>query len=156
MLVLIPTAESKFLATWHGPYEVVEKLGPVNYRVRQPGRRKPQQIYHVNLLKKWHERTALAVLWSVPRTPTVPVEVPSNEDLDPAQKQELRELIDWNTAVFSKKPGHTTLIEHHIRTRPGETVQKRPYRIPEAQREAVKQEVEAMLRMRVVEESHSA
>ena len=82
--------------------------------------------------------------------------VPSNEDLDPAQKQELRELVDRNTVVFSKKPGHTTLIEHHIRTQPGESVRKRPYRIPETQRKAVKQEVEAMLRMGGVEESHSA
>ena len=36
VLVLIPTAENKFLATWNGPYEVIEKLGPVNYSVRQP------------------------------------------------------------------------------------------------------------------------
>ena len=52
----------------------------------------------------------------------VPVVVPSNKDLDPAQKQELRELVDRNMVVFSEKPGLTTLIEHHIRTRPGETV----------------------------------
>jgi hypothetical protein len=71
VLVLIPMAESKFLATWHVPYEVIEKLGPVNYRIRQPGRRKPQQIYHMNLLKKWHEGTALVLLWSGPRTPMV-------------------------------------------------------------------------------------
>ena len=33
--------------------EVVEAVGPVNYKVRQPGRRKPTQVYHVNLLKQW-------------------------------------------------------------------------------------------------------
>ncbi len=55
VLVLIPSSECKFLARWLGPYEVVERTGPVNYRVRQPGRRKGQQIYHVNLLKPWHE-----------------------------------------------------------------------------------------------------
>jgi hypothetical protein len=110
----------------------------------------------MNLLKKWHERTALAVLWSGPRMPTGPVVVPSNEDLDPAQKQELRELVDRNTAVFSEKPCHMTRIERHIRTRPSEMVRKRPYGIPEVRRKDVKQEVEAMLRMDVVEESHSA
>jgi hypothetical protein len=89
VLVLIPTAESTSLTTWHGPYEVIEKLGSVNYRVRQLGRQIPQQIYHVNLLKSWHERTALAMLWSGPRTPTVPVVVLSKEDLDTAQKQKL-------------------------------------------------------------------
>ena len=51
--VLIPTAECKFLAKWQGPYEVVDQVGEVNYRVRQPGRRKPTQLYHVNLLKQW-------------------------------------------------------------------------------------------------------
>ncbi len=55
VLVLIPSSECKFLARWLGPYEVVERTGPVNYRVRQPGGRKVQQIYHVNLLKPWHE-----------------------------------------------------------------------------------------------------
>ena len=29
VLVLIPTAESKFLATWHGLYKVIEMLEPV-------------------------------------------------------------------------------------------------------------------------------
>jgi hypothetical protein len=46
VLVLIPTAESKFLATWHGSYEVIEMLEPVNYRARQPGRRKPTYLPH--------------------------------------------------------------------------------------------------------------
>ena len=51
VLVLVPTTECKFLARWNGPYEVLEKVGEVNYRVRQPGRRNPTQIYHVNLLE---------------------------------------------------------------------------------------------------------
>ena len=86
----------------------------------------------------------------------VPVVGPNNEDLDPAQKQELRELVDRNMALLSVKPGRTTLMEHHIRTQPRETVRKRPCRIPEAGWEGMKQEVEAMLRIGVVEESHSA
>ena len=53
VMVLIPTSECKFLAKWQGPYEVMEQVGSVNYRVRQPGRRKPTQLYHVNLLKQW-------------------------------------------------------------------------------------------------------
>ncbi|KAL1269060.1 hypothetical protein QQF64_031349 [Cirrhinus molitorella] len=35
-LVLIPTAESTFLATWQGPFEVAERIGEVNHRVTQP------------------------------------------------------------------------------------------------------------------------
>ena len=48
-----PDVGMQILAKWQGPYEVVEQVGPVNYRVRQPGRRKPTQLYHVNLLKQW-------------------------------------------------------------------------------------------------------
>ena len=56
VLVLIPTVESKFLTKWQGPYEILEKVSKVNYKVRQPGRRKPEQIYHINLLKAWRDR----------------------------------------------------------------------------------------------------
>ncbi len=37
-------AQQAFLATWQGPYTVTEKVGPVTYRVRQPGRRKEDQL----------------------------------------------------------------------------------------------------------------
>ncbi|KAL7882906.1 hypothetical protein SRHO_G00005640 [Serrasalmus rhombeus] len=42
VLVLVPTTTCKFLATWQGPYTVREKVGPINYRLDQPGRRKPR------------------------------------------------------------------------------------------------------------------
>lgn len=42
VMVLVPTAACKFLATWQGPYTVMEQVGPVTYRVRQPGRRPPK------------------------------------------------------------------------------------------------------------------
>ena len=45
VLVLVPTSECKFLARWQGPYEVVERTGPVNYKVRRPGCRKHENIY---------------------------------------------------------------------------------------------------------------
>ena len=45
VLVLVPTVECKFLATWQGPFEVIERVGKANYKVRQPGKRKGEQIY---------------------------------------------------------------------------------------------------------------
>nr|XP_014352698.1 PREDICTED: uncharacterized protein LOC106706359 [Latimeria chalumnae] len=60
VLVMIPTTEHKFLARWQGPYEIAEKINSVNYRVYQPGKRKPFQTYHLNLLKPWKDRE---VLW---------------------------------------------------------------------------------------------
>jgi hypothetical protein len=155
VLVLVPTTECKFLARWNGPYEVLEKVGEVNYRVRQPGRRRPTQIYHVNLLKKWNARDVLCSVPPKATSQTGPAKVPLGEQLSPAQRQELMELVDQNQDVFSSEPGHTNLVQHHIITEPGKKVKLRPYRIPEARREAVRTEVKTMLEAGVIEESNS-
>ena len=155
VLVLVPTTECTFLARWNGPYEVLEKVGEVNYRVRQPGRRSPTQIYHVNLLKKWNARDVLCSIPPKATSETGPAKVPLGEQLSPAQRQELMELVDQNQDVFSSEPGHTNLVQHHIITEPGKKVKLRPYRIPEARREAVRTEVKTMLEAGVIEESNS-
>jgi hypothetical protein len=122
-MVLIPTAECKFLAKWQGPYEVVDRVGELNYRVRQPGRRKPTQLYHINLLKQWRSDTtppvpAPLVLAARRDIPVVPVE----DDLSPAQKQDLEEGILQHQDVYSEVPGRTTVAQHDIWTGPGITV----------------------------------
>lgn len=61
--------------------------------------------------------------------------------LSPRQKQELRELLWRNRDIFSDLPGRTSLIAHDIITEPGKVVRLRPYRIPEAKREAIRTEV---------------
>ncbi len=89
VMVLVPTTACKFLATWQGPYTVTEKVGPVTYRVRQPGRRKEDQLYHINLLKRWvGTRTQLATLAT-----SDPGVVDMNALLSDAQKKDLHHLI---------------------------------------------------------------
>ena len=156
VLVLVPTSECKFLAKWQGPFEVVEKMGPVNYKVRRPGRRKGENIYHINLLKAWHEPEPVplpALFTSL--SPQGPPEVPIGEDLSPSQRQELREILERHQDRFTDLPGHTTVLRHDIITDPGKVIRQRPYRIPEARREAIREEVGKMLRLGVIEESHS-
>ena len=84
-----------------GPYEVIDRMGAVNYRVQQPGRRKPTQLYHINLLKQWRGGTR-------PQEPTplvlatrsdIPV-VPVGDDYSPVQKQDLDEIILQHQDVF--------------------------------------------------------
>ncbi|KAJ8375046.1 hypothetical protein SKAU_G00056260 [Synaphobranchus kaupii] len=142
VLVLVPTMECKFLAKWHGPYEVIEKVVEVNYRIRQPGRRPPEKVYHVNLLKKWVARDVLCS-FPPPQGPAKmePVEVPIGEQLSKSQRQDVTELVERHRDVFSTEAGRTALIQHHIITEPGKKVKLRPYRIPEARREAVRQEL---------------
>ncbi|XP_072768318.1 uncharacterized protein [Nerophis lumbriciformis] len=156
VLVLVPSSECKFLARWQGPYEVIERMGPVNYKVNQPGRRKGHQIYHVNILKKWHAAeplpsTAFLTAHSPQTTPPVPI----GEDLSPSQKQEVKELLGRNQDRLSELPGRTQAIKHDIETKPGKVIRQRPYRIPEARRAAIKEEVKKMLELGVIEESHS-
>ena len=156
VLVLVPTSECKFLAKWQGPYEIVEKVSPVNYKVRQPGRRRGEQIYHVNILKKWHssEPAPLPALLTT-TSPQSPPTVPFGEDLSPDQVQDVKELLLRNTDRFSELPGRTHVIHHDIYTAPGQIVRQRPYRVPQARRTAIKQEVESMLKLKVIEESNS-
>lgn len=120
VLVLVPTVECKFLATWQGPFEILEKVGEVNYKVRQPGKRKAEQIYIVNLLQKWHDQEALFSSLFL-RDPPEPAwdQVQLGPDLSPHQLQQVKELVEANQDVFSSVPGCTHLIEHEVHNQPG-------------------------------------
>ena len=157
VLVLVPTVECKFLASWQGPYKVVERVGEVNYKIRQHDKRKKIQLYHVNLLKKWHAREVLFACLP-PAASSIPArdEVQVGAGLSPHQRQMTLELVERNTDVFSSLPGQTEVVCHEIRTRPGQTVHQRPYRVPEARRVAIQEEVQKMLELGVIEESQSA
>ncbi|KAI2645215.1 Retrovirus-related Pol polyprotein from transposon 17.6 [Labeo rohita] len=151
VMVLVPSSACKFLASWQGPYTVLEKLGPVTYRLRQPGRRQPEQLYHINLLKKWvGTRDQVAAL-----SLTEPVVVDINPHLSAAQKTELQHLVSQFGDVFSSQPGQTNVVQHDIRTPPGVIVRQRPYRVPEARRQAIEEEVQQMLKLGVIEPSRS-
>ncbi|KAL0177337.1 hypothetical protein M9458_026231, partial [Cirrhinus mrigala] len=105
VMVLVPTAACKFLATWQGPYTVVERIGPVTYQ-------RTVQVYHVNLLKKWvGTRDQLAAF-----STSEPVVVDMNPHLSAAQKGELQHLIGQFSDVFSPLPGRTNILHHDIRT----------------------------------------
>ncbi|XP_016149282.1 ectonucleotide pyrophosphatase/phosphodiesterase family member 7-like [Sinocyclocheilus grahami] len=64
--------------------------------------------------------------------------------LSVTQKTELEALVSQFRDVFSETLGRTTVIEHEVRTPPGVVVQQRPYRIPEARRPAIEEEVKKM------------
>ena len=54
VLVLLPTSSNKLLAQWQGPYEVVKRVGKVNYLVNMHDQRKKRRIFHINMLRRWH------------------------------------------------------------------------------------------------------
>ncbi len=95
-MVTVPNSTCKFLASWQGPYTVTEKICPVTYQVRQSGRRRADQLYHINLLKKWvGTRDQLASLTTVEA-----VVVDVNLQLSAAQKAELQHLVGQFSDVY--------------------------------------------------------
>ena len=71
------------------------------------------------------------------------------------QKQDLRDIVLQHQDVFSEVPRRTTVAQHDIRTAAGVTVHVPPYRVPEARRVTIRAEVDKMLLLRVIKESHS-
>ena len=118
------------------------------YWVWQPGRRKPTQLYHINLLKQWWSDTSPPVPapLGLPARRDIP-EVPVGDNLSPSQKQDLEEVILQHQDIFSEVPGRTTVAQHNIRMSPGITVRVPPYWVPEACRNAIQEEVTRMLQL---------
>ena len=55
--LLFPTSTRKFVAQWQGPYKVVRRTGKVNYKIELPDKGGRKQIFHINHLRKWHDRS---------------------------------------------------------------------------------------------------
>ncbi len=75
--------------------------------------------------------------------------------LSATQKAELQHLVGQFSDVFSPTPGWTQVLHHEIRTPPGTVVRQRPYRVPEARRRAIEEEIQQMLKLGVIEPSNS-
>ena len=52
VLILLPTAESKLLMQWRGPFRVIERVGLTDYRIRVGD---TEKLYHINMLKRYYE-----------------------------------------------------------------------------------------------------
>ncbi|XP_065416479.1 uncharacterized protein LOC135974099 [Chrysemys picta bellii] len=163
VLLLLPSSESKLLARWQGPYDVVRKVGPVTYEVRQPDKRKGTQRYHVNLLKRWQDREGLLIN-PCPPEPELGPHVPSTDDppapqlgqsLTEEQCKQTNCLLQTFKRTFTAIPGYTSLVKHSIRTEPGKVVRETTRPLPYRMREAVEEEVRAMLALGVIEPSQS-
>ncbi|KAG1948853.1 hypothetical protein F2P79_012397 [Pimephales promelas] len=88
--------------------------------------------------KNWTRHVQAEATWSAAGGPTLPCQPP-------------KEFQD----VFSTQPGRTSVIQHDIKTSPGVIVRQRPYRIPEARRQAIEDEIQQMLKLGVIEPSRS-
>ena len=51
VLLLLPTEHNKLTLAWRGPYDVVGKVGDVDYKIKLPNDK--VKTFHVNMLKKY-------------------------------------------------------------------------------------------------------
>ena len=71
------------------------------------------------------------------------------------QRAQLTQILLSYPNVITNTPGKTTLVQHYITVGDAVPVQHKPYRIPYLQRELVKQELDQMLKARVIRLSTS-
>lgn len=116
---------SKFLTCRQGLFEVIRRVGPVDYEVLCPGHKKEKQISHINLLKLWQEKEGLLVnpsseeevvkqIGTHQEEPGGCPEVLLGSQLMHRQQGKLRQLVKTFCDVFSEIPGCAKGISHRI------------------------------------------
>ncbi|KAJ1209814.1 hypothetical protein NDU88_005186 [Pleurodeles waltl] len=114
VLLLLPSSENKLLAKWQGPYKILKQISPVTYLVELSQNPKREQIYHINLRKKWEES-------EVPSSPVasgfmVTPEKPLEIELCPTTPQTPPELpqISPNLQDEQQKQPDSLLARHAV------------------------------------------
>jgi hypothetical protein len=173
VLVLLPTDNNKLLLQWKGPFEVIDVLNRMDYRVQVGDK---QNVFHINLLKKYEERDADVISASVaiveaescpsngvvddenlldlPSTGIVGetyLDVDVNHKLTEKQKYQVMDLLQEYREIFTERPGCTRLDEHVIEVTSSEPIRVKQYPMPYAKRTDVESEVSKMLDMGVIE-----
>ena len=69
------------------------------------------------------------------------------------QRKQLRALLKQFSDVFKKEPGCTDVVKHKIPTGDANPVRIPPYRVPHSYRQVLKQELEDMMKRRIIEPS---
>ncbi|XP_052713999.1 uncharacterized protein LOC128187632 [Crassostrea angulata] len=175
VLVLLPSNTSKLLAQWKGPFEITEKVGNVDYRVKV--KRNKETVFHVNMLKKWYDRedqceqdlskehlSAIDILGGVYESmdydsefndrasPSLELQkgaedVIFSDTLSNTQVCQLRGLLNEFSDVFSDIPNRTDVVQHSVKLKSDDPVHKKPYPVPYALRERMQKEIDNMTEM---------
>ena len=174
VLVLLPIPGKPLHAKYVGPYVIQQKLGPVDYVVSTPDRRKTKRVCHVNLLKKYHERdprfisedntnhTDILLGTTASETPdSEPTSSHSQTKLSASltaqQKSDLYLILSEFDNIFSEIPGKTHIGVHHISLQPNSTpIRSPPYRLNPEKAKILKEQLTELLNLGIIEESESA
>ena len=175
VLVLLPIPGNPLQAKYQGPYTILSKVGEVDYWVELPDKRKSSRLLHVNLLKRYKERdikftqcVTCDAVDSVPAQLADEVSVDCGpqvnyvaddfqfQHLSEQQRLDLSQLLSEFRGLFNDRPGRTTLASHHIELKPGSRpVRQSPYRVNPEKADLIREELDKMKDMGVIEDSYS-
>lgn len=171
VLALLPIPKKPLHVKYYGPYEIAEKLGPVDYVLITPDRRKTRRVCHVNLLKAYNQRdenliaktpsSSNSIMMTFTETSSETMDEAqkniSSQSLENREKEDIQKLCTEFSEIFSEKPGRTTLCTHHIELMPtSKPIRCVPYRLNPEKAAFLKQEIQELLKQGVIEESQSA
>jgi len=170
---LFPIPGKPLHAKLHGLYLVEEKLGPVDYVISTPSRRKTKRVCHVNLLKKYVDRDPI---WKI-TVDEAPAEVllqtlaadlvdqsvgPSadsvtfDDRVTTKQQSDLKYLLKEYEIIFFEFLGKTTLGVHHIEVPSGtRPIRCAPYRSGPEKSAYLKKELADLVELGIIKESCS-
>ena len=177
VLLLLPTDSNKLLLQWKGPYEVVEVVNRMDYKIDVNG---VVSTYHANMLKQYVERrnelshcllSAEAIetaddddieefplddcTFPTAQKPESFRDVSISNTLTSEQRKENETLMKQYPDVLSSLPGRTDQIQHDIKLLTSETIRTKGYSIPYKTRSVMETEIQDMLDLGVIEPSIS-
>ena len=162
VLVRKPGLKKKLGDSWDGPYEITEKISPLNYKIQTPGGSRRSKVLHVNLLKKWS--TPVARIHGVAVVHEEEGECESPQGLMLArdgfvptliQQERLDATLTKYPEVLCDTPGKTNAITLSINTGESPPLRSHPYRIPPRWKEEVKVQIDQLLQLGIIEASES-
>ena len=128
VLLLLPSDSNKLLLQWRGPFEIVEVLNRVDYRVNVNGY---IHTYHANILRLYVERKTEASHCLLSAEASIPLREDDDDKSDeysledcifPSNKEIEKELLAKYPDVLTSIPGKTELLEHDIKLSTAEPV----------------------------------
>ncbi|XP_075071707.1 uncharacterized protein LOC142160697 [Mixophyes fleayi] len=173
VLVLVPMRQNKLQAAWEGPYLIVQRINDVNYVVARDEGRKRHKVYHVNMIKAYHERgVSVLAVCSLPEGDQEPdplldlvASAKSGRSLETTQRSESLTEVQLDQLFvtlrpyqnhFTGKPGQTHLVAHHVNTGDQPPLRQTAYRVSLEVQTDMKREIEEMLELGVIRKSHSS
>ena len=141
VLLLLPTSQNKLLMQWKDPFTVQEKVGINDYKVE------------LGIVENDESKVDSSFNFPVNSQTENYNDVVVNPALSPQQHSQLVDLLEQYSDIFTDVPKVTNLLHHSISLTTTDSIRSKPYPVPLSMKGIVKDEVDKMLRLGVIEPS---